>query len=497
MMFCRVALAFVVALFFLFSGAPFASAESPITFSGYLRLRTFAMGGFFSNSPNLDKVSDRWAVSRLRVNVSFKPTDNLEVRWRFHGPHGARWGTTSTGAGGDFSLYSLYFFGIINTGWGKISVGRVSSDIDSAGLKTLGYTPSWGFSSQGWIFDRDSENDGIMYFNEWENGFGLKAFYVKRAHRSGNQTYANVAPPNDHRFYKDEDYDRISIEPFYKWESGAASLAIQYDRNKYDESYGRNIAAPANVSRADADVDKNYVVTINPALIQSWAFANDMKFTIHAEAKFAFGRRLEGPTLPVPQTGDNRRTIKQDGFGAYLDLTLEYPQGDASLAGWMFRGNDEGFRHDTDESMGYKDHSLVNAGEGFYPFLLFNYGNSTMASSAGIYNLEGYQAPGHWAVAILGNHKINDYVTINYAIGTFRKTNDYYLYDPAVRGKEKTSRSLGSEIDLGFTVKIMDNLLWQTKFALFDAGKYYADRYNRPEFDRNIWGWANEFLFSF
>ncbi|MDR1081046.1 MAG: hypothetical protein LBQ79_08830 [Deltaproteobacteria bacterium] len=482
MKFRTVVLALVAAAAFQVWVAPFASAESPVTFSGYLRLRTFALGGFFSNSPDLDKVSDRFAVTRLRVNVSFKPTDNVEIRWRFHGPHAARWGTTATGGTGDFTLYSLYFFGIVKTDWGTISAGRVSSDIDSAGLKTLGYTPAWGFSSQGWIFDRDSENDGVMYYNEWENGFGLKAFYVKRASRPPYYSSGGVE-----RYFKDADYDRVSVEPFYKWESGAASLAVQYDRNSYDYTYGTNIAAVASVNPPTADVDTNYVVTINPALIQSWAVGVDKSLTFHAEAKYAFGKRRPGPV-----NGEKQREITQDGFGAYADLTLSYPQGDASLAGWYFRGNDAGVGHAIGAQSDYKDHGLVNAGEGFYPFLLFNYGNSSLASNNAAINLEGYQSPGHWAAALLGNHKLNDYVTLNYAVGTFRKTNDYYLTDD-----KKASRSLGSEIDLGLTVKIMDNLLWQTKFALFDAGHYYSDRYDRPEFNRNIWGWANEFLFTF
>ncbi|MDR1312972.1 MAG: hypothetical protein LBQ12_04555 [Deltaproteobacteria bacterium] len=471
-----VILALAAALLILASGAPEASAESPVTFSGYLRIRTYALGGLFSTNPALEKVGDRYAITRLRLNVSFKPTDNIEIKWRFHGPNGARWGTTN--AASDFSLYSLYFFGIIKTDWGNISVGRVSSDIDSAGLKTLGYTPSWGFSSQGWIFDRDSENDGIMYFNEWENGFGLKAFYVKRASRTPN---FNVSPNT--RIFEDADYDRYSVEPFYKWENGGASLALQYDRNNYDYTYGRNISA--TTAAPAYDVKKNYVVTINPALIQTWALGGEKTLTVHAEAKYAFGKRQPGPVNGVEQ-----REITQDGFGAYLDFTLGYPQGDASLAAWYFRGNDTGVGHESNRP-DYKDHGLVNGGEGFYPFILFNYAQS-MASSTSAASLEGYQLPGHWALAILGNHKINEFVTLNYALGTFRRTNDFYM-----EADRKASRNMGTEADLGLTVKILDNLQWQTKFALYGTGHFYADYYDRKDYTGNIWAWTNEFLFSF
>jgi hypothetical protein len=480
----RVVLAMLATVVLIASVTPDASAESPVTFSGYLRLRTLALGGFFSDEADLDKVSDRYAISRLRVNVEFKPNDNVSVRWRFHGPHGARFGTTNTGASGDFSLYSQYFYGVVKTGWGTFSAGRVSYDIDSAGLRTLGYAPLWGFGTSGNIFDRDSENDGIMYFNEWDNGFGLKAFYVKRAHTPPRFVDANQ---NVHENYKDADYDRYSIEPYYRWETGGVSLALQYDRNKYNLTYGTNVAAlPGGF---DETVDKNYVITINPAFYQSWAVGNDSTLSVHAEAKYAFGKRRE---KRVGHPADDDREITQDGFGAYLDLSYAYPQGDTTLAGWYFRGNDGGEQGSAySRPDDWKDHSLVNPGEGFYPFILFYYGNLFLTPGTAR-DLEGNQAPGHWALALLGNHSFNEYITLNYGIASFRKTTDWYLADG-----RKASRSLGTEIDLGLTVKILDNLQWQTKVALFDAGHYYADRYNRPEFNRTVWAWGNEFLFTF
>ncbi|MDR1081684.1 MAG: hypothetical protein LBQ79_12190 [Deltaproteobacteria bacterium] len=480
----RVIMAALAAAIFLASVQPDASAESPITFSGYLRLRTLALGGFFASDEHLDKVSDRYAISRLRVNVEFKPNDKVSVRWRFHGPHGARFGSTNTGPAGDFSLFSQYFYGVAKTDWGTFSAGRISYDVDSAGLRTLGYAPLWGFGTSGNIFDRDSENDGIMYFNEWDNGFGVKAFYIKRAH--GLPRYADSLGVT-HQYYKDVDYDRYSIEPFYRWETGGASLALQYDRNNYNYTYGTNLqgyTANNNPAGYIENVDKNYVVTINPAFYQSWAVGGDKTFTVHAEAKYAFGKRRRGKINGVTQ-----REIKQDGFGAYVDFTLAYPQGDSALAGWYFRGNDAGDGYDPPDD--WKDHSLVNPGEGFYPFILFYYGNLFLGAG-GARDLEGNQAPGHWALALLGNHSFNEYITLNYAIGSFRKTNDWYRLNG-----EKASRSLGTEVDLGLTIKILDNLQWQTKFAVFDAGRYYSDRWERPEFHRTVWGWGNEFLFTF
>ncbi|MDR3153487.1 MAG: hypothetical protein LBW85_04260 [Deltaproteobacteria bacterium] len=476
-----------------------ASAESPVTFSGYLRLRTFALGGFPDNAPgnpDYSKKSDRYAVTRLRVNVSFKPTDNIEVRWRFQGPNAARWGTTDSSETGPFSLYSVYFYGVIKTSWGTISAGRVSYDIDSAGLRTLGYLPTWGFNTSGNIFDRDSENDGILYQNEWENGFGLRAFYVKRAHQDpvyvADNNPQNPLYPNGTYEVKDGDYDRFSVEPYYKWGTGGVSLAVQYDRNKYNwNNYDRSFPAAGNF---DPSVGKSWAVTLNPAFYQSWKVGQASELTVHAEAKYAFGKRqrhVAGADWPAQ---------KQDGFGAYLDLRLDYPQGDATLAGWYFRGNDEGpgshywQNPNTATSGGAADHSLVHGGEGFYPFILFYYGNNFLTGSADR-SLEGNQAPGHWGAGILGNHNFNEFVQLNWGVGTFGRTADYIHLDGS-----KASRALGTEVNLGLTVKILDNLQWQTKFAVLDLGSYYGDRYspdNPSRYNGTVWGWANEFLFTF
>ncbi|MDR0615040.1 MAG: hypothetical protein LBF82_03685, partial [Lactobacillales bacterium] len=73
----------------------------------------------------------------------------------------------------------MYYYGFLRTEYGNISVGRISLDFDSAGLQTLGYSPTWGFNAQAFPFDRDTEADGFLYRKDWENGFGLRAYYAK------------------------------------------------------------------------------------------------------------------------------------------------------------------------------------------------------------------------------------------------------------------------------------------------------------------------------
>ncbi|MDR2459744.1 MAG: hypothetical protein LBE38_03025 [Deltaproteobacteria bacterium] len=433
-----------------------AKAESPITFSGYLRIRTFGLGGFFPHvlAETTDKRSDKYAITRLRVNVVFKPLENLEVRWRFQGPTGARYGTSNQAS--DFSLQSMYFYGVIKTDYGNISIGRISYDVDSAGFQTLGYMPTWGFNAQANVFDRDSENDGILYRNDWDNGFGLKAFYVKKSTHGGNTALTYV---------KDADYDRFSIEPYYKWEGGGASIAVQYDRNQ-------------SLLVGGVYVERNYFYSINPAFIHQWQLSGETTFAIHAEAKFSWGSRR------FPDEQDSERLL---GSAAYVDFTLGYPQGNVSLAGWFANGNDTGPGADPDTRI----KSLVDFGEGFYPFIIFYYGNNFIGNALA-QNLEGNQYANHYGLALLGNHKLNDYVTINYGIGHFRKVADYIFTDGST-----ASKSLGTEFDLGLVVNILDNLQYSTKVGIFDSGSYYSERFNREDFDGTVWGWANEFLFTF
>ncbi|MDR2349683.1 MAG: hypothetical protein LBF41_03505 [Deltaproteobacteria bacterium] len=407
------------------------------------------MENFFNPDPTSeDRRSDRYGQTRFRLNVVFKPTDYLEVRWRFHAPHGARWGT-----GNLTDLRTAYAFARVKTAAGTISAGRISSDIDSAGLQTLGYSPTWGFSSQGFIFDSDSEKDAVMYRNDWSNGFGLKAFYAKRAH-----TAPTAAVPAE-----DVDWDRFSLEPYYKWDGGGMSVAVQYDNDKR------------------ANVVSNYIVSVNPAVTHKFAIGEKATLALNAELKYSAG---ELQSLP------DTDSIDQSGFGVYGDLTLGYGTGSMSLAGWWLGGNDEGATPDTP-----KKQNLVGSGQAFYPFLIFNQNlmGASITPLGGVPS-DDYKTDNsnHWGLALLGNHTINKYVTFNYGLGYFGKVADYYLTPD-----ETVSKNLGTEVDLGITAKLMDNITYTTKFGFFFPGDYYNERYKTENYDGTVWGWANEFIFSF
>ncbi|MDR2349990.1 MAG: hypothetical protein LBF41_05105, partial [Deltaproteobacteria bacterium] len=343
-----VLLAFAIVLGFAFE----TKADSPLTFSGLLRLRGFVLEGFppFSPLAGAEDVGDGYFVTRFRLNVVFKPTDFLEVRWRLHAPGAARWGA------GNWSAATMYAYGVVKTTAGTVSAGRVSSDIDSAGFQTLGYNPGWGFNAQAYVFDVDSERDGVMYRNTWDNGFGLKAFYVKRA---------SELPPT-----KDGDYDRFSIEPYYKWDGGGVSFAVQYDR---DQTGG---------------VEQNYLISVNPSLVLSWATGENSSLSVNAEAKYSFGKYRATPGA-----------VEQDqvGAGLYADLTYGYGTGNVSVAGWWFEGGSHDER--SPAGAGAKLHGRVNGGEGFYPLMIYYYGNSFVQGSSDL-AFGGFEQPNHWGIAL-------------------------------------------------------------------------------------------------
>ncbi|MDR2349167.1 MAG: hypothetical protein LBF41_00900 [Deltaproteobacteria bacterium] len=427
----------------IFAGA--SRAESPVTFSGFIELNRYDHGGYFNVTdylPKADDLGDHYFSTRLRLNVSFKPTDYLEIKWRLHAPHAQRWGTGTA----QLTPSTRYIYGIVTTAIGKFSAGRISYDLNSAGLQTLGYLPYWGMNAQFNPFDVDSEDDGIMYRNDWDNGFGLKAFYLKDASESD---------------VKDGDYDRYSIEPYYKWEGGGASFAVQYDRNMTN------------------DVIENYYVSVNPAIVHSFAVGEGTSLGFHAEAKYSVGKRRD-------TAASDEYTI--DGLGVYADLALMYPSGDVTLSGWWFNGNEEGdpASHVTG---GGTRHDLVDGGEGFYPFVVFYLGHY---HDAGYFNHNSYMQPNHWGVALLGNHRFTEKINFNWSVGTFQRVKDYFnAEDKAI------SKNMGTEADLGLDVTLMDNLYFNSKVGVFAPGDYYQQRYPTASISDLVWAWGNRLTYTF
>lgn len=447
---------------FLFVNSPMLSAASQIDFSGYYRVQAYSYSGWWQDQSHsndgANDLSERMIRNRLRMNIVFRPTDGIELKWRVHGPHNARWGR----ADADYGLTTRYIYGIVKTDFGKISIGRISTDLDSAGLQTLGYVPYYSFGMQGAIFDTDSEKSGIMFRKDWEK-WGVKAFYIKET---------AIGPGSDN-YGSDQDYDRFSIEPYYKWDKGGVSLALQYDRNM-----GRNQSANATATppRREAYFDTNYHFTINPALTHTWAIDDKKSLTLNLEGKYAWGERKNGPGTVDAQGNRDTKKRDVDGAGIYADLTYKYGGGNVALSGWWMDGTADGSGR----------HNLVTTGEGFYPFTVFH-SPYAFPKPSGSKDLEGHDQNNHWAAAIMGDHALTPEVSLSYALGSFSK----------VKTANNVSKHMGTEIDFGLTIQLLDNLQFTTKAGYFITGDYYKEQYNRRDYDKNVLSWGNELIFYF
>jgi hypothetical protein len=287
-----------------------------------------------------------------------------------------------------------------------------------------------------------------MYRYDHTSGAGVKLAFIKKTSVSSSTGQL------------DGDSDRFSFEPYFKWSSGAASFAIQYDRNMGEQI---NSQYP----------EENYYMSINPAFIQSFQISEGVSLAIHAEGKFSWGHQKSA------LAGSEK--VKTDGKGVYADITLNYPQGNASLAGWWFDGNSNTTSSD-------RSHNLVESGEAFYPFAIFFQGIPTAGGSRGFGSFMGNN---HWGIGLLGMHKITDKFTLDYGLGTFYKVRAFENANG-----QKISKHMGTEFDIGFVAKLLDNLQFSSKLGVLSTGAFYKEAYG-DNVDSTVVGWGNEFIFSF
>jgi hypothetical protein len=376
------------------SAAP-ASAASQVDFSGFYRV-------MFNSETNIGYAADgqpgdftdSYFQDRLQINLNFHPTDEITVYWRFRGPSSyGRWGFGGTG--GRDAMTTKFVYGEIKQDWGTVLVGRMSDELDVAGMAALGYQPSTlpVFTNVG-PFDRAEVMDGIRYSYDFDNGFSILGQYVKLGNSQEDQGGGGVTNPvinntgvlnglND----SDSDYDRFQLLGSYLWDGGGASLHLLYDRNSQIRGRGGEGGGTWGSNVANLNVHKTDYFLVNPAIVHSWG-----DFSVHFEAAAAWGKEeyngnqrvglgyvnqpsltTGGLTLPQRQ-GTSTSSSDGDGWGAYLDFDYNYGPGNATLAGWYVSGNDLG---DTDNK------ALADlVGGNFYP-LLVAYNGSLTTQPAG------------------------------------------------------------------------------------------------------------------
>jgi hypothetical protein len=394
------------------SAAP-ASAASQVDFSGYYQV-------MYMNETNIGYAADgqpgdftdSYFQDRLQIDLNFHPTDEITVYWRFRGPSSyGRWGWNGTG--GRDGMTTRFVYGEIKQDWGTVLVGRMSDDLDVAGLAGLGYQPSTlPVFTNAAPFDRADVMDGLRYTYDFDNGFSILGQYVKlgnsQEYEGGRQGPGNGQ--ND----SDSDYDRFQLAGTYLWDGGGVQVHLLYDRNAQFNNTWSSRIGNYNAFYNDADrVKKSDLFLVNPAIAHSWG-----DFSVHFEGGAAWGKE-DYKTLTALGNGfvnnnplNNLRpatgSSDGDGYGAYLDFDYNYGPGNVTLAGWYVSGNDLG---DTDTP------ALADLVAGnFYPLLVAyssfnsnpggnraadndNYGTHANGGAIGFanYGYENYVAPAYEA----------------------------------------------------------------------------------------------------
>jgi hypothetical protein len=422
--------------------------------------------------------TDSFFDHRLEVAFTFHPTDDVEVHWRLRAPDYQRWGAN---AGGDnftqgssnaATVYTRSIYATISQDWGKLSVGRLEEDAPTsqAGLRTLGYAYG-GDYIYAMPFDYSEIADGILYqYSQGEDsGFGINVYYVKSDTLDVNNNWGF----ND----ADVDRDRYGVEPFFKWNNGGATLALEYERDMTDQN-----------------ARKNYSFFINPAIMQTWG-----PFSLRFEGKIGWGK------TEYNWAGDN--AIESQGLGLYLEANYNYGAGDINLITWYADGSsiDEAANPWT-----RTQHDLVNMGD-FAPFLVAYYG-TTLGDRVSMHDdprygagplnngaegLRDVQGGGnnHWGIGILGNHSFTDSIKFNYGIGYMALVEQYY---------EGQKKDLGVEVDVGVHIDLLDNVSFETQFGYMFNGKAYRDfrvDVNGDPIDfrdpKDTYAWLSALTFSF
>ena len=455
----------------LVAGAVPASAKSQVDFSGVYK--TYMIGSWnsaFDKKDGPDYDSDFFLADRLQLDFGFNATDEVSVYWRLRAPSDNRWGNSNS------AVTSKYYFGEIKQDWGTLSLGRLKDSYSNLGLASLGYAPAGPDVSATYIgpFDYDNAFSGVRYANRTDGGFQMAAAIL----RLGTKQHPGDGSLLGKELH-DETTDLYVIEPAFFFDNGGASFGIHYLR---DHSGTYKTAAP------DKPAYTEY--SLNPAVVYNMG-----DLSIHFEAKAGFGKS---------QVDFGAEENKNSGYAGYLDFDYNYGPGNAALAMWYASGpGDEngdkakgtvGFEKFTPLLVAYGANEapidwygppVPSIGKNNYAPLnvvqIANFNSAPLTPGA-----QGAQADAnHWAAALLGAHAFSDDLTMTYALG----------YLNLVKVKPGAKKQIGTELDLGLQIQLLDNLSLGSTVGYLMAGDALKDASGeKPD---PAYTWYSTLIFSF
>lgn len=412
------------------SAAP-ATAASHIDFSGYYKIQ-YMNETNTSYSRGDKSFTDSYFQDRLQLDLTFSPTDEISVYWRLRGPGSyKRWGRYENS---DKSLYTQYIYGEIKQDWGTFLVGRISDDLDAYGLASLGYsgTSIAGFTN-AMPFDRADVVDGVRYTYAWDNGFGILAQYGKLGN-DGQYGGRIDDLGNDLNGASDQDYDRYQVEGTYSWDGGGAALGVFYDRNA--QNGGANW-------RNDVVFHKSQAWGINPAIMHSWG-----DFSIHFEGMAQWGKTYYHYDKLNGRRGED--SVKDRGYGAYLDFDYNYGPGNVNLASWWVSGTG---LDEMDKSNPKSKSAADIVGGNFYPLLVAYNGDNLNGGGNRYYGNAGR----HLSAIGFANNAYENYVQTAYeAAGTAGFLNEGAFAAANYTGAYATGADLLNYVE-GLTTRTQTN----------------------------------------
>lgn len=144
----------ILSLFIALAPAP-ASADSAVDFKGYYKAYYFSPNNVTHNTFGLTPDwpdSDNFFMSRLNIDLTFRPTDEITIFWQMRGPDKERWSGSGNGRSHrsiGYELQTTQIYGQVVQDWGTVKIGRMDGLADQ-GLTSLGYLP--GSSGDNYIY---------------------------------------------------------------------------------------------------------------------------------------------------------------------------------------------------------------------------------------------------------------------------------------------------------------------------------------------------------